>query len=217
MKQAFSLPELLVVVFCISLALLLMVPLSADLTVNAGLTGCRSHMRQIGMIFHTYARDREDGEFPLWRARSPGSLNNQYFFANTVRHLATNDYTNDTRIWICPSDEFDGPFNNIPVQPAESFFSLSSAGNLSYVFMAGHRLNGTENPSTAFVLADESNQGENGALTPGNMPPLSENDNHGANIRNVLYLDLHVAQVNGPAVNAIFDGFANSQFLQAVD
>jgi prepilin-type processing-associated H-X9-DG protein len=59
---------------------------------------------------------------------------------------------------------------------------------------------------------------ENGAATPGNMPDLGPDDNHGANFRNVLYLDGHVAaHESADAANAIFDGLKAPNILQSVD
>jgi len=216
-RHGFTLTELLVVIVIFGLMTAFFAPLLANYQVDAKTTGCRSNLRQIGMIMHAYARDRADGEFPLWRNRSIGLLNNQYPLHNAVRHLATNGYVNNTRIWVCPADQYDGPDDSAAVGPAENFLTINSLGNISYVYMAGHRLGGPENPATSTMLADESNEIENGSITPGNMPPLDEFDNHGDSYRNVLYLDGHVGVVTGAAVNAIFNGFVDAASLQAVN
>jgi len=220
MKRAgFTLPELIVVVAVVGLLAVLAIPLLADYETSAVTTGCRSNLRQIGLIMHTYARDREDGEFPLWQPRSQLALNNQYPFSSAVRHLASNNYVRETRIWVCPADMVDGPQNNITVLPATNIFNIVGVGNISYLFIAGHRLNSGEDPDTAYMLADESNVSEHGAMLAGNMPTLSEHDNHGAQYRNLLYLDGHVNAVTGSAVNDIFNlnVFVNPVILQVVD
>jgi prepilin-type processing-associated H-X9-DG protein len=75
-----------------------------------------------------------------------------------------------------------------------------------------------EAPSSAPLMADESNQIENGAATPGNMPDITADDNHGANFRNVLYLDGHVVGLKErDAANAIFDSLRVPERLQSVD
>ena len=216
-RTGFSLTELLVVIAILGLSTLLAMPILAQYDMDAGTTGCRSNLRQIGMIMHTYARDRADGEFPLWRSRSAFGLSNQWPFRNAVVHLATNGYVNETRIWICPDDFWDGPGNDVPVTAAASFPTMAGVGNLSYLFIAGHTLVSPENPESAFMLADESNQLENGASAPGSPPPLTSADNHGADYRNLLYLDGHIGVATGSTVNAIFSGFVDPANLQAVD
>lgn len=221
MKRAgFTLPELIVVVAVVGLLAVLAIPLLADYETSAVTTGCRSNLRQIGLIMHTYARDREDGEFPLWQPRMfPYLLNNQFPFSRIVNHLATNQYVNETRIWVCPADMVDGPQNNITVSPAADILNMFTIGNISYLFVAGHTLGSAEHPAIAPMLADESNVTEVGNLLAGNMPALSEHDNHGAQYRNLLYLDGHVNAVTGSAVNDIFNlnVFVNPVILQVVD
>ena len=54
------------------------------------------------------------------------------------------------------------------------------------------------------MLCDESNKREYGAATPGRMPKIDEDDNHGADVRNVLFLDGHVVTFkDADAANAM--------------
>ena len=76
----------------------------------------------------------------------------------------------------------------------------------------------SEIPATAPVLCDESNEREYGPATPGQMPDLTADDNHGANIRNVLFLDGHVVTFkDADAANAIFDNLKNPAVICSVD
>ena len=81
-----------------------------------------------------------------------------------------------------------------------------------------HLLRTAETPSVAPLMCDESNDRELGSATPGNMPDLTADDNHGANIRNVLFLDGHVVTFkDADAANAIFDNLKNPGVICSVD
>lgn len=214
-QRGFTLPELLAILTVLVTTSMVILPLFADYAVDANTTGCRSNMRRISMAFHTYAREQANGFFPMKAGSGP--IPSQWPFSSIITLMAADGYLDDTSLWVCPSDAWDGPNDDIAVQPAVSYGEFQSMGNISYVYMAGHHLASPENPQTAFLLADESNQIENGAATPGNMPALDADDNHGADYRNVLYLDGHISVVTEEAVNAIYDGFVNPAALQAVD
>jgi prepilin-type processing-associated H-X9-DG protein len=50
------------------------------------------------------------------------------------------------------------------------------------------------------------------------MPKIGPEDNHGANVRNVLFLDGHVVTLkDANAANAIFDNLVNPKVLCSVD
>lgn len=214
----FTLLELIVVLTVILLGVVIATPIFANFQIDAKTTGCRSNLRQISMIMFSYAHDRPDGEFPLWRDRNdPRYLNNQQPFHNTVRHLATNGYVNETRIWVCPADKWDGANNDIPVTPATNILNIVGRGNISYAFVAGHKLNGPENEAIVPLMADELNMSDNSVTSPWPMPLLSASDNHGADYRNVLYLDGHVAVVTGAAVNSIYYSFFDAATVQTID
>lgn len=107
------------------------------------------------------------------------------------------------------------------MKPAESFTigQFNGIGNISYMYIVGYNIRRTqESPTEAPVLADESNQIENGSATPGNMPSIDKDDNHGDSFRNVLYMDGHVYfQDDANSANSIFDNLKNTTVLQSVD
>jgi len=232
--RAFTLIELLVVIAIISVLMAMMIPVVGIGIENARRSACRNNLRQIGAALYLYAADSVmNGEFTLVRARNypmtqQWPLHNHAkllggvtpsggsvvagFVTNRVRNLLT-----DPKIWVCPSDRIDGD-NETRVEPASNIETLGRF-NISYMYIVGHRLIGTpENPRIAPLMADEANAQENGSATPGNMPPITEDDNHGAEFRNVLYLDGHVAGLKGNDVaNGIFTNLVDTALLQSVD
>ncbi len=82
-----------------------------------------------------------------------------------VAKLLYPDYVSDLRSWACPSDK--------EVSAAKSIETFDSGNNCSYSYVSGYLVGTTDSPSTAPLLFDED-------------------DNHGALIRNVLFLDGHV-------------------------
>lgn len=222
-RYAFTLIELLVVIAILALLMAIMVP-GINIALERGRrTGCKNNIRQIGAAMIQHA-DNNDGWLVLAGRGAPtyqgGVLANQWPFRQHITNLNASGLITDPRIWVCPSDRMDGVDATARrVQSAANFTVFNSLGNCSYMYVAGYNINKSrENPSTAPVLADESNDRENGSATPGQMPDIIEEDNHGAEYRNVLYLDGHVANVEGNnSANAIFDTLQNSQILQSVD
>lgn len=222
----FTLIELLVVIAIIAILAALLSPMASSSIEKGRRSACRSNLRDLGLAFMMWARDHDDW-LPLkdnYPAYTGGNLTGEWPFRNHVLKLASNNYVRSTRQWLCPSDKWDGPANNIPVRDPKTFFgtgadTYNTRGHCSYMYVAGYNLLSTpEVISTAPVLADESNQIENGAATPGNMPPIGPADNHGANFRNVLYLDGSVrAHETADAANAIFNGLVQPNRLQSVD
>ena len=101
---------------------------------------------------------------------------------------------------------------------AKSMATFSPVGNCSYLYIAGYSDQSTEVPNRAPVLTDEANADEDGTLQAGNMPKLTEDDNHGDKFRVVLYLDGHVGTIeDGNAANAIFAALQNTTILNSVD
>ncbi len=225
-SKGFTLIELLVVIAIIAILAALLSPMMSSAIEKARRSSCRSNLRELGLALSLWAQDH-DGWLVL-RGDSPnyvsGNLQGEYPMRNHVLKLASNNYVRTTRQWLCPSDKVDGPGGTLQVVDPKTFFgtganTYDTRRHCSYMYVAGHNQSSSpESPSFAPVLADESNEIENGAATPGNMPDIGPNDNHGANFRNVLYLDGSVrAHETADAANAIFDGLVAPNRLQSVD
>ncbi|HOW96555.1 MAG TPA: prepilin-type N-terminal cleavage/methylation domain-containing protein [Kiritimatiellia bacterium] len=232
--RAFTLIELLVVIAIISILMSILIPVAKLGIENGRRATCRSNLRQIGAALYLYAGDPVmNGEFTLIAAREGAELSNQYplpphamllggvmptkgvdagFVSNRVREILI-----DPKVWICPSDKVDGD-NLEPVTPAVTIADIGQR-NISYMYIAGHRLiSSPENAAIAPMMCDEANAMERGDATPANMPKITDADNHGAEYRNVLYLDGHVAAIqNADAANSIFTNLVNTDILQSID
>ena len=221
-RSGFTLIELLVVIAIIAILAALLFPSVGSAIEGARRSNCRSNMRQVGIALKRYAMNNE-GWYVLKGARpvySGGFMTGEYPMRNHVLKLYSNGYITATSIWICPSDRRDGVGGvNKVFDPKVFSATYSTFRNCSYMYVAGYNDGGSAEISTqAPVLADEANAVENGAATPANMPKIDAGDNHGANFRNVLYLDGHVGAVESyDAANAIFDELEHPEILQSVD
>jgi len=222
-RAGFTLIELLVVIAIISILAALLFPAVTATLERGRRTACRSNLRQAGMAMMLFM-ENNDGWYPYKTDPNvdlqDGFLNQQYPLADSARKLNDAGLMTDTRIWICASDRIDGAANNVRVRQAPGFGQneFFGVGNISYVYIAGYNDRSLENPSQSPVLADEANVLENGNLQAGNMPGITEVDNHGESFRNVLWLDGSVSGLEGNDVaNAIYDGLQFPAVLQTVD
>lgn len=217
-KSAFTLIELLVVIGIIGILVAIIVPVSLKAIEMARRSSCANNLKSIGVVFTTYASDHQ-GAMPHHKDLPPanGSFTETPDFTAIVVKVYTNNYIRDLRLWICPSDKLDGNSSVAAAQDIASF--QSQAGNCSYMYISGYHLMRTaETPALAPMLCDESNQREYGPATPGDMPDITDDDNHGADVRNVLFLDGHVVTFkDANAANAIFDNLKNPQVICSVD
>ncbi len=225
-RQAFTLIELLVVIAIIAILAALLTPLASSSIEKARRSACRSNLRELGLALMLWAQDHDGwlvlkGDTPQYTG---GNLQGEYPMRNHVLKLATNNFVRTTRMWLCASDQVDGVGGANKVVDPKTFYgaganTYDTRRHCSYMYVAGYNNSSTaESPALAPVLADESNAIENGAATPGNMPDILSNDNHGERYRNVLYLDGHVvAHESADAANAIFDALVQPNKLQSVD
>jgi prepilin-type N-terminal cleavage/methylation domain-containing protein/prepilin-type processing-associated H-X9-DG protein len=225
-RRAFTLIELLVVIAIIAILAAILAPSLTKALESARRTACRNNIKQIGLDMIRYGLDRE-GWLPVAPASADGYtpeyerglwLTNQRWLHNIARSIGTNGYVEAPQMWVCPSDARD---SGGEVSVARDYDTFKSTRNASYMYIAGHNFEISPwSVTEAPVLADESNQRENGASTPGQMPPITEEDNHGANFRNVLYLDGHAVGLDQADIaNAIFDALQDPPpfKIQSVD
>ncbi|MBU0677429.1 MAG: type II secretion system GspH family protein [Verrucomicrobia bacterium] len=222
-RRGFTLIELLVVIGIIALLAAILTPIVGSALEKGRRTACRNNLKQIGLAMLMYAGDC-DGWLPLHVEKSAEQwpcgetpdypLDSQYPLTWTAKLLNNLDYVTDPLLWICPSDKRDF---NVDVKPADDIDNITQI-NISYMFIAGHYLDSRERPSMAPVMADESNDQERGDATPGNMPDIDKDDNHGEDFRNVLFLDGHVASLRGAdTANSIFTNLVETSVLQSID
>lgn len=243
-SQGFSLIELLVVISIIALLAGLLFPVLGRAMEKSRRATCRSNLRDIGISLKNYAADNSgwyvlsdagsnpDGS-PKYTVKPDGSvyLAGEYPFKKHVRRLYTNGYIRTGKVFVCPSDKWEyGAGNariNVKAYPEKDYpdptfgvgGGFESQGNCSYMYIAGYGVSSVENAAMAGVLVDESNDQERGDRTPGEMPNIGAEDNHGANYRNVLYLDGHVDGLEGPTVanQQLFGSLKNTAILNSVD
>lgn len=221
-KSAFTLIELLVVLAIIGILAAIIVPVSLKAIEMSRRTSCANNLKALGTAFTSYASDHM-GEMPHHKDPLPpanGSFQETPDFSAIVITTTYPDYVSDLRLWVCPSDQMDAADGGFPVFPAKSINEFKSKeGNCSYMYISGyHLLRTQESPVVAPLLCDESNESEYGPATPGNMPDIGPDDNHGDSIRNVLFLDGHVVTLkDANAANAIFDNLKNTDVICSVD
>ncbi len=218
-KSAFTLIELLVVIAILGILIAILMPVSLKAIEMARRASCANNLKSIGAAFTSYASDHK-GEMPHYNPLPPsnGSFSEIPDFSAIIITKTYPDYVPDLRLWICPSDKIDN--NGGPVTPAQNIETFKSQeGNCSYMYVSGyHLMRSQESPAVAPLLCDESNESEFGPATPGNMPDIGPDDNHGDSIRNVLFLDGHVVTLKDPnAANAIFDNLQNTDVICSVD
>ena len=223
-QHAFTLIELLVVIAIIGILVAILIPVAFKGIEMARRSNCANNLKSIGTACLSYAADNK-GWLPYGNEKEPTTpfKEDEKNLRKQVGKLYLGGYVTDLRLWVCPSDKVDYSGKAITAAAATSISSnantFNSVGNCSYMYISGYNLIRTlETPAVSPVFCDEANDREFGPANAGNMPDLTDEDNHGANIRNVLFLDGHVVTFkDANAANAIFDNLKNSAAICSVD
>lgn len=217
-KNAFTLIELLVVIAIIGILVAIIVPASFKGIEMARRASCANNLKALGVAMLGYAGDNK-GWLPYGNDEEPTTpfREGENNLRRQARKLYEGNYVTDLRLWVCPSDKLD--FGR-GVTVAADIDTFNSIGNCSYQYISGHNLIRTrETPGITPVLCDETNDRDIGVGSNiANMPDLTEEDNHGKDIRNVLFLDGRVVTFkDANAANAIFDNMVNTDAIYSVD
>jgi prepilin-type N-terminal cleavage/methylation domain-containing protein len=233
-QHGFTLIELLVVIAIIGILAALLFPALGSTMERGRRTACRNNLRQFGLAAIQFM-DNNGGWYPYGgtaTSKTPeqdiadnGFLDTPYRFHTVATRLNDQGLLAEPGVYVCPSDKVDGAAMQYKIRRASAISTVTSVFNsnehISYMYVLGYNDRSAENPSIAPVLADESNQQEQGSSTPGNMPGFTEDDNHGIGFRNVLYFDNHVAYVEGTGTNnvgnSIFYPLVNTSVLLSID
>ncbi len=214
-KNAFTLIELLVVIAIIAILSAILIPVAFKGIEMSKRSNCANNLKGLGASFLAYAADH-NGVLPLINDLKLDFQEDSYFTRHVVM-LYTNGYVTDLRLYHCPSDKTE---NNNPAFPETELNKFDSDQNCSYLYIAGYNLISTpESPALVPLLTDESNISDDArGKNIGSMPTIGLDDNHGSNIRNVLYLDGHVVTLrDADAANAIFQNFKDPRYINSVD
>jgi prepilin-type N-terminal cleavage/methylation domain-containing protein/prepilin-type processing-associated H-X9-DG protein len=192
-KNAFTLIELLVVIAIIAILVAILLPVSLKALEMSRRSSCANNLKALGVAFTSYAADHK-GSMP---PSDDGTL--------TAVALNVSNYVTRLSLWVCPSDKLDKS-GAVTVCPDNEISQFNSDGNCSYAFVAGYLIGTPVTPSAAPLLFDEVNGGDDINST------LSDDDNHGAAVRNVLFLDGHVVNYKFDAAfppSKVFDSIGS--------
>jgi len=133
-NRAFTLIELLLVVTIIAILASLLLPVTGKAKAKAKRIDCLSHLKQMGVAFHSFSHDHGD-RFPMQVSTNNGgsmefvqagnAFNSDFYFA--YRHLqAISNELGDTKLLICAADDRS---------PAADFATMNNS-NVSYFVAA---------------------------------------------------------------------------------
>ena len=202
-KSAFTLIELLVVIAIIGILAGILIPAALKGVEMGHRSSCANNLKGVGAAMLNYANDHR------------GALPDGESLTDIAKELHEGAYLTELRIWHCLSDKKD---SGGTAEAATKIDDFDSDENCSYLYIAGYNLLATDEiPAQAPLAMDESNGNDKKDSASG-LPSLEKDDNHGADVRNVLYLDGHVQITKGAdAVNGVLDSLKEPDKLSVVD
>ncbi len=202
-ESAFTMIELLVVIAIIGILAAILIPAALKGVEMGRRSSCGNNLKGIGAAVLNYANDHR------------GSLPDGDSLTDVAKELHEGGYLTDLAIWHCLSDKED---SGGAASPATKIDDFDSDKNCSYLYIAGYSLLATDEiPAQAPLAMDESNKGEKKDSASG-LPKLEKDDKHGADVRNVLFLDGHVQVLKGAdAVNGVLDTLKDPDKLSVID
>ena len=222
-RESFTLTEVLVLTGALSVLTAVLLPALGGARETVNRAACASNLRQIGMAMLAYSEDYR-GLFPTCYSASAdfsrrncdancaGPFGNggatQFF-----QLLLKRKYIESPKVFVCPSDRFWGA-NDAKVFPADSWDHSKDASdvnpmrgyNKSYFYVS--RLSSRKGSKPYLLMADDTwgmpqHCGNSAPPTGEVMPPVGPRDNHGADGRNALFSDGHVAWINSNRVDQL--------------